>query len=73
MAKKKSPKWVKDSNEVYCVEFHGAYWYPDLYGFGLSMIFKKNKGFKVLDLVSADADKATVKEFIQKHPNPAAA
>ncbi len=66
------PKWVKDSNGIRCVKFHGAHWYQDYYGTGLSVVFEKNKRFKVVDLVTADADKAIVREFIQKHPNPAA-
>lgn len=64
MSNNADPKWVKDANGIDCVEFHGAHWYLDFYGAGLSAL-------DWVDFSVVVADKATVEEFVKEHPCPA--
>ena len=67
MAKKESPKWVKDDCGIDCIEYRGIHWYLNYYGRGVSFVYDVG-----MDLSSAAADKEVVEEFIKEHPCPAA-
>ena len=69
MASKENPKWVKDDRGIDCVKFHGACWYVDFYGSGISVVFDKDVR---VDLLTANTDMAVVEEFVKEHPSPAA-